>query len=352
MRLYPVGYVLPWLFATLPLALHARYGAGPVAAVTFLSVVALERLLPPARTEVPRGEERAVADSAWYKIVLRGYVPLQLALMTLALLGARAMSPAQLIGSAMALGLATGSIGITFAHELGHHRRSTLDRVLAHVLMACVGYGQFMVEHYRGHHERVATPDDPATARRGETVYAFWWRTIPGQLRSAWQLEAARLGTPWAWRNVLLWHLAWAVIAPLLIFAALGTPALVLWLVQAITGILLLETVNYIEHYGLRRQWQRDGTLEPVGPAHSWNTYAQPTNWILVHLQRHSDHHMYPGRPYPLLRTSPDAPELPTGYTGCILLALMPPLWFRAMHRRLDALRLRQGARRPAAPAA
>lgn len=337
MRWYAIGFVLPWFFATVPLALHQRFGAGWVALAIYLTVTALERLLPPALADVPPARERAVAEGAWFKFILRGYLPLQLTIMTLAFVHARQLSAGELLGAAIALGLATGSIGITFAHELGH-RRNRLDRLLAHLLMACVGYGQFMVEHYRGHHLRVATPDDPATARRGESVYAFWLRTISAQFASAWRLERDRLGTPWSVRNVLLWHLAWAVAAPALLYALLGAPALLLWIGQAVTGILLLETVNYIEHYGLRRRWRADGTLEPVGVQHSWNTYAQPTNWILVHLQRHSDHHMYAGRPYPLLRALRPAPELPTGYTGSILLALVPPLWFRLMERRLAAL--------------
>jgi alkane 1-monooxygenase len=344
--LYRAGFLLPTLLTLLPF-LHFHIGRHAAAAGVIFAGIALAELLLPQSKAVPApAAERRHASMAYYELILLLQLPLQLLLLAYALAQVRSMSGIlDVVGAGLAVGLVSGSIGITFAHELGH-RRARGHRLLGHGLMACVGYGHFMVEHYRGHHLHVATPADPATARAGESVYAFWLRTIPAQWASAWRLEAARLGgdgvgggSGWSWRNVVLWHGLWALAAPLLLGALLGWQAALFWLVQAALAILLLESVNYVEHYGLARRRLADGRYEPVGSSHSWNTYAQPSNWLLIHLQRHSDHHTYPGRPYALLRPTEGAPELPTGYGGSVLLALVPPLWRRLMAPRLAALR-------------
>ncbi len=334
MNIYALGFALPWAFTIVPLFTLGHFYAGIVGLSSLLTIALLECVLPPALGNV--SDERAVSSQLWFKFILCGYVPLQTAVLAYALWLAPSMSGLEVASAIGAMGIVTGSIGITFAHELGH-RRSKFERVLAHILMASVGYGQFMIEHYRGHHARVATLTDPATARRGETVYRFWRRTMPGQFASAWALERERLGTTWSLRNLMLLHTAWAIAAPLLLWALLGPKAAALWVGQSLYAILLLETVNYIEHYGILRK-QTDGRVEAVNTQHAWNTYARPTNWLLVHLQRHADHHMYHGRPYPLLRAIRPAPELPTGYSGSIMLALVPPLWFKLMHKKLDAM--------------
>lgn len=339
-RSYALGFELVWVLACLPfLTLQAsiRPYAGLIALLLTFVIAGLEWVLPPALSNAQ--DELDTVASPWFNLVLRGYVPIQFALMVFTLRMAAEMTALELWASSYALGFVTGSFGITLAHELGH-RRNRLDRGLAHLLMASVGYGHFMVEHYRGHHKRVATADDPATAKRGESVYRFWLRTIPGQWLSAWQLERDRLGSPRSMRNLVLLHGLAAIAIPLLLGAWLGPRAAILWIGQAFYAVLLLETVNYIEHYGLQRQRNDKEEPEPVGVQHSWNTYAQPSNWTLVHLQRHSDHHMYAGRPYPLLRALRPAPELPSGYAGSLLLALVPPLWFRAMHQRLDTMQV------------
>jgi alkane 1-monooxygenase len=337
MNLYALGFALPWLLAAMPFFTAGTAYAGYIAIGIFISIATLEWLLPKATANITAAQERDVATHWWFKLILRGYVPLQLSVMAYVISLAPQMSAVQVLGAALALGLITGGLGITFAHELGH-RRGLLDGLLAHVLMGSVGYGQFMIEHYRGHHQRVCTPDDPATARRGESLYAFFLRTVPGQFASAWRLERERLGGAWSVRNVLLWHVALAIALPLILWQWLGPNAAWLWVGQAIVAVTQLESVNYIEHYGLIRKRDADGNYEPVGQLHAWNTYAQPTNWLLVHLQRHSDHHMFHGRPFPLLRAVEPCNELPTGYSGSIILAMMPPLWFKVMHRKLDAM--------------
>jgi len=243
------------------------------------------------------------------------------------------------IGLALTVGMVSG-IAINTAHELGHKRES-LERWLSRVALAQSGYGHFFIEHNRGHHVRVATPEDPASARLGESIYSFLPRTVVGSLRSAWSLERTRLArmdrSPWTPRNDIL--VAWAMSVGL--FAALvlvfGTAVLPYLLAQAVIGFSLLEVVNYLEHYGLLRQRRDDGRYERTRPEHSWNSNNVASNVLLYHLQRHSDHHANPIRRYQALRHVDDAPQLPTGYAGMIVLAAIPPLWRRVMDPRLLA---------------
>jgi alkane 1-monooxygenase len=201
-----------------------------------------------------------------------------------------------------------------------------------------VCYGHFFVEHVRGHHVRVATPDDPATAPRGMNVYRFIVRSVVGSLMHAWRLEALRL----AQRGLSAWHRSNWVLTGSLMSAALGAMAawlggwsgLLLFALQAAVAVVLLEIINYIEHYGLQRH-RIEGHYEPVREQHSWNADFIVSNWILFNLQLHSDHHAHMRRPYEQLRTVHDAPQLPAGYPAMVVLALVPPLWFAAMDPRL-----------------
>jgi len=243
------------------------------------------------------------------------------------------------IGLALTVAMVSG-IAINTAHELGH-KRASIERWLSRVALAQSGYGHFFIEHNRGHHVRVATPEDPASARLGESFYAFLPRTVIGSLRSAWELERVRLRRmdrrAWSVRNDILG--AWAMTAAL--FAALvagfGLVVLPYLLIQAVIGFSLLEVVNYLEHYGLLRQKVDDGRYERTRPEHSWNSNSATSNVLLYHLQRHSDHHANPIRRYQALRHVDDAPQLPTGYAGMILLAVIPPAWRRVMDHRVLA---------------
>jgi alkane 1-monooxygenase len=271
------------------------------------------------------------------------------------------------VGLALTVAMVSG-IAINTAHELGH-KRASVERWLSKVALAQSGYGHFFIEHNRGHHVRVATPEDPASSRLGESFYRFWPRTVIGSLRSAWELERIRLrrlqSSIWTPRNDIL--SAWAMTVVLYggLVAVFGVVVLPYLLIQAVLGFSLLEVVNYLEHYGLLRQRREDGRYERTRPEHSWNSNNTASNVLLYHLQRHSDHHANPVRRYQALRHVEEAPQLPTGYAGMILTAVIPPLWRRVMdHRvlehyegdltranlspRLDE-RLR---RRPAAPSA
>ena len=245
------------------------------------------------------------------------------------------------IGLALSVGV-LGGTGINAAHELGH-KKDSLERWLSKIALAQTCYVHFYIEHNRGHHVRVATPEDPASARFGESFWAFLPRSVSGSARSSLRLEAARIRrlgrSPWdprtwlsndvlnAWlMSVVLWGVLIAVFGPALI------PFVV---IQAVFGFSMLEAVNYLEHYGLLRQKTASGRYERCRPEHSWNSDHIVTNLFLYHLQRHSDHHANPTRRYQVLRSMREAPELPSGYATLIGVTYFPPLWRRMMDRRV-----------------
>ncbi|MGW0002453.1 alkane 1-monooxygenase [Nocardia grenadensis] len=243
------------------------------------------------------------------------------------------------IGVALTVGV-MGGVGINTAHELGH-KKDELERWLSKITLAQTGYGHFYIEHNRGHHVRVATPEDPASARFAESFWSFLPRSVWGGLRSGWALERTRLQrmgkSPWTLRNDVLnaWAMTvvlWGVLAVLF-----GPGVLPFLLLQAVYGFSLLETVNYLEHYGLLRQRTESGRYVRCTPEHSWNSDHLVTNIFLFHLQRHSDHHAAPTRRYQTLRSMDGAPELPAGYAGMITLAYFPPLWRKVMDHRVLA---------------
>jgi alkane 1-monooxygenase len=240
----------------------------------------------------------------------------------------------------VAVGL-SGGIANNAAHELGH-RRDRAERWLSKLALAQSWYGQFYVEHNRGHHVRVATPEDPASARFGENVYCFVVRSVFAGTRSAWQIEAKRLDrqghSRWSLRNDVL--NAWLLSA--ILFTGLTLwfrPVVLPWLFgQALVGIFLLEAMNYLSHYGLRRQKLPSGRYERLRAEHSWNSNTVIMNVFLLHLQRHSDHHTDPSHRYQGIRHAEDAPQLPGNYTAMLVLSLVPMLWRRVMDPRVLAI--------------
>lgn len=243
------------------------------------------------------------------------------------------------IGLAVTVGLVNG-IGINAAHELGH-RVEKHERTLSKIALSQSFYGHFFVEHNHGHHVRVATPDDPATSRFGENLWTFLPRSVVGGFRSALRLEKRRLARGkrgfWSPRNHILqsWALSIALFGGLI--ACYGPGLIPYLIVQAGIAIMMLETVNYVEHYGLLRTKRLDGRYERCAPRHSWNSDRLVTNIFLFHLQRHSDHHANPNRRYQILRSFEEAPQLPAGYATMVLFAMLPPLWRRVMDHRVLA---------------
>ena len=298
------------------------------------ALIALTEAVFPALWRSPA----PAADSGWLAWIPRLFVPLELLLIATGFVVAAQADWPTLLGVAFTVGFVTGAQGISFAHELGHSRHRG-DRALGWVLMTAVNYGHFMVEHYRGHHVRAATFDDPASARPGESLWRFLPRTLAGSWRHAWVLEAQRLRQ--LRKGWLRSPLAWSTAVNVAVLAALLATGqwklLVFWLVQSAFAVWLLETVNYIEHYGLQRRTGADGRPEPFAASHAWNTDTLLGNSLLLNLQRHSDHHVHAWKPYTDLAPLP-APQLPTGYAGCLLLASLPPVWFSLMHRRAPQL--------------
>jgi alkane 1-monooxygenase len=240
---------------------------------------------------------------------------------------------------AVLMGEYGGFVGIVTAHELMHRNR-TGKRQLAFLLLSLVSYSHFCIEHVRGHHVRVATPEDPATARRGETLYAFLPRTIIGGFRSAWSLEKERLARKGvsAWsiqNNILRWH-GFTIMLMTGIGFLLGPISLLLFVIQSMIAIIALEAINYTEHYGMARERLPDGNYARVKPEHSWNSSHILSNINMFNLGRHSDHHYQSNRPYYKLRHYDDVPQFPYGLAGMVMLSFVPPLWFRVMDRELE----------------
>jgi alkane 1-monooxygenase len=283
----------------------------------------------------------ANSNLTYFSWILRFYVVLQMALIALGAYAAVQGNWWTVLGLAFSVGYVSGAQGITFAHELGHSK-SKIDRFCGWLLMTSVCYGHFMVEHYRGHHPRAATFEDAASARYGESLYQFLPRTLWGSLASGWRLEGLRLKlmkSTWL-RSPLVWSSVASlclIVLPVQVLTAQAAMKYVAFFIgQSCTAFLLLEIVNYIEHYGLQRK--SDGTKrEAFGMMHAWNADHVVTNSLLANLQRHSDHHMHAWKPYATLEPLP-GPQLPTGYAGCLMLAMLPPVWFKLMHQRIAAL--------------
>jgi alkane 1-monooxygenase len=232
----------------------------------------------------------------------------------------------------------TLGFGMNLGHELGH-KKNPVERWLAKFVLAIGGYGHFFIEHNKGHHRDVATPEDPASSRMGESIWKFVLREIPGAAKRAWNLEKTRLNN----QGKSVWSLQNEMIQPALITAvfwialvALLGPVMIPFIIAvALWGAFQLTSANYIEHYGLLRKKLDNGRYEPPKPHHSWNSNHVFSNWASFHLQRHSDHHAHPVRRYQSLRHFEDLPSLPNGYFGMFMTAYIPPLWFKVMDKRL-----------------
>ncbi|MCD0483699.1 alkane 1-monooxygenase [Streptacidiphilus sp. ASG 303] len=312
---------------------------GPVFA--FVLIPVLDRLIGTDAENPPEAAMPVLERDRYYRWCTYLYLPLQYAALVWACVQwtRPELSAADRTGLAATVGVVAG-VAINTAHELGHKRES-LERRLARVALAQTCYGHFHVEHNHGHHIRVATAEDPASSRLGESFWAFLPRAVAGSARSAWRLEARRLerrGRPvWSRENDVL--TAWAMSAVLFgaLTAAFGPAVLPYLALQAVLGFCLLESVNYLEHYGLLRERRPDGRYERVAPRHSWNSNNTTSNIFLYQLQRHSDHHANPLRRYQTLRHFDEAPQLPSGYASMIVLAWATPLWRRVMDPRVLA---------------
>jgi alkane 1-monooxygenase len=293
----------------------------------------------------PGRDEIAVLEKdPWYRAILYLGVAMHFALLVFGawVVTHVAMTWWALTGFILSVGTSSGSIGIVIAHELGHHVNKW-DRLLSRVLLVSVCYMHFYVEHNRGHHSHVATPEDAASARYGENLYMFLPRTLVGSWVHAWQLEEQRLAKSgagvWSLRNPMLWCIIWPLLLATVLGLAFGTAAIWYFFLQAAIAVVLLEAVNYIEHYGLERRLLADGSREKVSVVHSWNSSQRLSGYFLFNLTRHSHHHIQAQRHYQALAHEDESPQMPAGYAGMLVLAFLPPVWERVMHPRLAAWR-------------
>jgi alkane 1-monooxygenase len=339
---HAIGFVLPAI-----ILVTARLGGAwtffPLA-VLYVIVPAIDVLVGLNPRNPAASEEPALSENPAFRAITWLWVPVQLALIVWGLerVASSALTPIEAVGTTLSMGLTAGAIGMTFAHEL-IHRPSRLERLLGDVLLASVTYPHFAIEHVHGHHLHVGTPRDPATARYGESLYAFLPRTIAGGLRSAWRIEARRLrkhGEPvFGLSNRMLRYAAVLSVLYAGVGLQYGWRGLLFFAAQSAVAFCLIETINYIEHYGLVRLEAAPGRYERVMPWHSWDSTHRVSNWILINLARHSDHHVAASKRYQVLHALDAAPQLPTGYGAMFVLALAPPLWRRVMDPRVATAR-------------
>ncbi|HAC15565.1 MAG TPA: alkane 1-monooxygenase [Bacteroidetes bacterium] len=311
--------------------------------LTWLPVFYVFLVIPLADLFVGRDASNLTADaevkakaSNVYTFILWMFIPVQFGLIiTLGYLYTQELlSGFALLGAMLSIALSNGGIGITIAHELVH-RSNKFEQILGRILLLSVLYMHFAIEHVRGHHATVATDEDPASAKKGQSFYGFLLPSIFGQYISAWQLESERLSklkmSNLSLKNEMIQFSLAQIAFSYMVFNLFGLEFLIVFFTVSFLSFSLLEAVNYLEHYGLEREKKPNGRYEKVTHHHSWNSDHILSRMFLFELTRHSDHHAVASRKYQILRTFEDSPQLPTGYPGMILLALIPPLWFRVM---------------------
>ncbi|KZS61969.1 MAG: alkane 1-monooxygenase [Mycobacterium pseudokansasii] len=344
----PVSVALAWVFGKLGwnAATPVLWWVGPLLLYVLLPI--LDLFFGPDGQNPPDEVMERLENDKYYRYCTYAFIPFQMVSLVLACylwtaddlswLGiSGGLGLISKIGVTLTIGV-VGGVGINTAHEMGH-KRENLERWLSKITLAQTLYGHFYIEHNRGHHVRVATPEDPASARFAESFWMFLPRSMFGSLKSAWDLEKTRMQRinepTWSLRNDVL--NAWVMSIVLFggLTAAFGWQVLPFLIIQAFYGASLLESVNYLEHYGLLRQRNASGRYERCAPMHSWNSDHIVTNIFLYHLQRHSDHHANPLRRYQTLRSMAGAPNLPSGYATLITLTYLPPLWRKVMDHRV-----------------
>lgn len=338
---YALAYLVP---AVVVFSIHVENIFSYFAVVFLFGILPVIELFTTGSTHnLSEVEEELVKKDKTYDLLIYGLVPTQYALMVyfLVQVSDENMPPYVRIGIIIAFGLSCGILGINAAHELGH-RKTWYEQLMSKMLLLTSLYMHFFIEHNRGHHKNVSTDHDPASSRYGETVYAFYFRTIIGSWISAWRLESEKLKRKkqrfFSFQNEMLVFQVIQIALVVGIGYLFGVTAMLSFMSSALIGILLLETVNYIEHYGLRRQ-KKGNIYERTSPVHSWNSNHPLGRLMLFELSRHSDHHYIASRKYQSLRHFEESPQMPTGYPGMMLLSLLPPLWFRVMHRRIQMYR-------------
>ena len=306
----------------------------------FLLIPVFEIILPQDTSNIEDSERQEKSKNIFFDFILYLNVPIIFGILYYAfhLVAYANMETYEIIGIAFSAGIALGSNGINVAHELGH-RQNKLAQFTSKLLLLPSLYMHFYIEHNFGHHLHAATPEDPATAKYNQSIYSFWITSVRGQYRSAWKIQRHLLNKSslsfLAIKNDMLWYILFQIGYLLTVFLLFGMKTLAVALAIAVISFLLLETINYIEHYGLMRKKLPSGRYERVKEIHSWNSNHIIGRIILYELTRHSDHHYKSSKKYQLLDYHDISPQMPYGYPTSLVLSLFPPLWFKIMNKRI-----------------
>lgn len=330
---------------TLPLlACFSFYNTGPITFLplieAFVLIPLLELFFTPNSSNHSEAEEEKLVSNRLFDLMVYVVVPIQFGCLWIFLnsMTDTGMNVVTIAGRISSMGLLCGVMGINVAHELGH-RKHKYEQFMAKMLLMTSLYMHFYIEHNRGHHKNVSTHEDPSSARLGESLYEFLVRSVVNAYLSAWRLEFDRLKKKGflklSLRNEMLQFQITQLLFVGLIYWCFGGVVAGYFVIAAVAGFILLETVNYIEHYGLSRD-KKGERYERVMPAHSWNSDHVVGRMMLFELSRHSDHHFKASRKYQILRHLDESPQMPTGYPGMMILATLPPLWFRIMNKRIS----------------
>ena len=308
----------------------------------FVIIPVLELLLPLDSSNINEDELETKKNKVLFDWLLYLNVPIVYGLLIYALwlVSSQSISTFEIIGLTFSIGIVLGTNGINVAHELGH-RLKTKERHLGKLLLLPSLYMHFFIEHKFGHHLHAATHEDPATAKYNQTVYSFWITSVIRQYISAWKLQNKLLNqqrtSVFSPKNDMLWYLIIQTLYLVLVLFVFGLTGLFFALSAAIVGFLMLETVNYIEHYGLLRKKLPSGRYERVKEVHSWNSNHVVGRIVLYELTRHSDHHYKSSKKYQLLDYHDISPQMPYGYPTSMVMSFLPPLWFKVMNPRIPA---------------
>ncbi len=340
MRLRHLKYLAAYSIPTVVIVSMVLGGSYAFLAIgyVFVAVPFIELFTSGKTVNLSKLEEEVASKDKIYDFLLYALVPLHLFILIYFLLKVNQSEVIgfELLGYITALGMSCG-LSINNAHELGH-RTKKYEQFLSQLLLMTSLYMHFFIEHNRGHHKNVATDEDPSSGRLGESIYHFFPRTLIGSWKSAWHLEAVRCNNNSipvvSVKNQMLIFQIIQLLFLLLIFLIFGLKTMLAFTGSACIGILMLETVNYIEHYGLSRK-KKGSRYERTLPIHSWNSNHPIGRLIMLELSRHSDHHFMSTRKYQILRHFDESPQMPTGYPGMMLLALIPPIWFNIMNKEI-----------------
>ena len=360
MRWRDFGFILPFILALLPVlavawitaGLPANFGAWLPLIVIFVVLPLLDVVCGADASNLDPHDAERIDRLPYFRVLTLLTLPTWLLVLGYSayMLQQLPLGAIGMLGWILSTGVLGGILAINPAHEL-IHKSGAFERAAGGVLLSSVGYHGFKIEHVRGHHVHVATPQDSSSARLGESVYAFVPRALLHNVRNAWRLEAQRLRqggkSPWSLHNeMLMWTVLWLILLGVF-WLWLGALGAAFFIVQGVLAATSLEIINYIEHYGLLRAQIAPDRYERVTHLHSWNSSQRLSNWLLFNLQRHSDHHAIARRRYQVLVHHDDSPQLPAGYATMFVLALLPPLWRYVMDRRV--LHSRQSRGIPAA---